>query len=320
MRLLLVIVNYRTADLTLQAAEAALSQLRELDPGGGSMQMCIVDNDSGDDSADILETAVAERDWGSHVRVHRSERNGGFAYGNNQAIRPALAGDDPPDFVYLLNPDAVPDPGCVGTLLDFMQDHPDAGIVGSRVHGGDGEARPTAFRFPTLASELEDGVRTGLVTRLLSRWMVSPPPPGEPTAVDWLSGASLMIRREVFESVGLFDEGYFLYFEETDLCHRAHRAGWNNYYVPEAGVMHIGSVATGLGARRTRRPAYWFDSRARYFRKNYGDAYLHAANAVWATGLGAWQLRRRVQGLEDHQPEHVLGDLIRHSLGREPSP
>ena len=314
MKLLVVIVNYRTADLTIEAVQAAMPQLQGLDPEGGQMAIHIVDNESGDGSYEKLRAAVEEHGWQERVQVIASPKNGGFAYGNNVAIRPALEWEQPPELFYLLNPDAVPDPGCIATLLSFMEGHPDCGIAGSRVHGGDGKARPTAFRFPSVASELESGLRLGLVTRLLSDRIIAPPPPAQATQVQWLSGASLMIRRELFETVGVFDDTFFLYFEETDLCLRSHRAGWKNYYVPEAGVMHIGSVATGLGDKKKRRPGYWFDSRMHYFRKNHGLGYLLAANATWATAFAAWRVRRRLQRRPDEDPEHLLSDFLRHSL------
>ena len=113
--------------------------------------------------------------------------------------------------------------------------------------------------------------RIGLVSRLLRRSIVAPPPARVACRVDWLAGASMMIRRPVLDEAGLFDEAFFLYFEETDLCRRALAAGWSTWYVPESRVAHIGSASTGM-KRREPRPAYWFASRRHYLRKHDGCA------------------------------------------------
>ena len=108
---------------------------------------------------------------------------------------------------------------------------------------------------------------------LLERYRVPPPPRNKAHRTDWVNGASMMIRREVFETVGLMDEEYFLYFEETDFCRRVVRAGWPIWHVPASRVVHLEGQSTGVtGADLAKkpRPKYWFDSRARYFRKNLG--------------------------------------------------
>ena len=309
MKVLVVIVNYRTSTLAVQAVEAALGQLETV---GGSI--VVVDNDSRDGSYRHIVDAVRERGWGDRVEVIQAPRNGGFGYGNNLAIRRALAADHPPEFIYLLNPDAFPDEGAIVRLVSFLQTHPQAGIVGSFTHGVDGTPHRTAFRFPTVMSEFESGLRLGIVSKLFHRWVVAPPIPEQTTEWDWLSGASLMLRRAVFESSGLFDEDFFLYFEETDLCWRARQQGWSAHYVRESSVAHVGSASTGIQDHERRMPPYWFASRRHYFRKTRGTPYLWAANLAWLLGFSGWRIRRRLQGKPDRDPPHMLRDFLRHNF------
>jgi GT2 family glycosyltransferase len=128
-----------------------------------------------------------------------------------------------------------------------------------------------------------------------------------------------MVRREVFETVGLMDEGYFLYFEETDFCRRARRAGWPVWHVPASRVVHLEGQSTGVtGANLAKkpRPAYWFDSRARYFRKHLGPGYALLADVIFAVGFGLWRIQRRVRGKSDPDPPGLLRDFVRHAARR----
>jgi GT2 family glycosyltransferase len=214
MKLLAVIVNYKTPQMTLEALTALVRELGTI-PGSRGI---VVDNDSTDGSYEKILEAVESRGWSNLIEVVRSDKNGGYGYGNNFGIRRGLAASDPPDYVYLLNSDAFPDPGSVRVLVDFLDTHPAVGIAGSYIHGPDGTPHETAFRFPTWVSELEQPLGIGAVSRVLNRWVLALPIPKQAQQVDWLAGASMMIRRRVLEEVGLFDEAFFLYFEETDFC------------------------------------------------------------------------------------------------------
>lgn len=314
MKVASVTVNYKTAELTLRAVEAALA---DLEPLGG--RALVVDNDSGDGSGERITDEIARRGWSDRVSLLRSPKNVGFGAGNNIAFRHALTWDDPPDFFYLLNPDAQPDPGTIRTLLEFMQRRPEVGLAGSKVRHEDGSLRLSAFRFPGVLSEIEAGLRLGVASKMLERWRVWRPAPTETSAVDWVSGASVMIRREVLEQVGMFDESFFLYFEETELCLRALRAGWPTYYVVECEAEHIGQVSTQFKDNSRPRPVYWFDSRRHYLRKSHGPAALLAANVAFASANALYQVRRRLQRKPDLDPPHFLRDFVRHSLRRADS-
>src|SRR5687768_16488864 len=125
MRLLIVIVNYRTASLTVDCLRSLEPEVRAA-PG---TRVVVTDNLSGDDSVPRLQAAVRDNGWNAWAEVMPLPRNGGFAYGNNEGIRPALESADPPDYVLLLNPDTVVRPGAIEALLDFMEARPAVGIA-----------------------------------------------------------------------------------------------------------------------------------------------------------------------------------------------
>jgi N-acetylglucosaminyl-diphospho-decaprenol L-rhamnosyltransferase len=309
MKLLTVILNFRTPELTLQAIAAAERAMAKW----SDARIDVVDNDSQDGSFDAIRAGIAGYDP-ARVRLLASPRNGGFGAGNNHAIRAALAEDDPPELIYVLNSDAFPAEDAIDALVDFLDAHPSAGFAGSYIHGTDGRPHETAFRFPTVWSEIESGLGLGIVSRLLEKHRVPIlPMPTTTCEVDWLAGASLMMRASVLREIGLFDETFFLYFEETDLCRRAKRAGHTTWYVVESRVAHVGSASTGM--KRWRRiPTYWLDSRAYYFEKNHGTTYLRVANAVSAAAIGAFRVRRRLQGKPDPSPPGYFGDFVRYNL------
>lgn len=309
-RLLTVILNWRTADMTLEAVEAALREMEGL-PG----EIVVVDNESQDGSFEVMLEHARHRGWTAkgRVRVVQSGENGGFGAGNNFGIRMGLSDGTDPDLIYILNSDAFPDPGAIRALIDCLDTTPEAGFAGSYIHGPGGDPHLTSFRFPSIASEFEHAVKLGPVTRLLGRYAVPIPVPDRTREVDWLAGASLMMRREVLDEIGLFDERFFLYFEETDLCLRAARAGWKTIYVRESEVTHIGSVSTGMKSWG-RVPGYWFDSRLHYFVKNHGALYAGLATAAHVAGGLVWRLRCLVTSKKNTDPPHFLRSLLLHDL------
>lgn len=310
MRLLAVIVNYRTPDLALAAARGLVRALEPFPDG----RIVLLDNASDDGSLEALRRGVAGAGW-PRIEVRGSPRNGGFGYGVNRVVRPALAEPDPPDAFYLLNPDAVPAPDAVQALVGFLREHPQAGIAGSALCGTDGAPHASAFRFPSLASELERTVRLGALSRLLAHRRVPMDRASVPRPVDWVSGASMLVRREVFERIGLFDEEYFLYFEEMDLCRRAREAAFEVWSVPGSRVTHALAASTGFEDTTRPRAGYWFASRRRYWRKHHGRLLARLADAVWLLGFASWRLRRRIQRKPDPDPPHLLSDFARHALG-----
>jgi GT2 family glycosyltransferase len=310
-RLLAVLINYRTAAMTIESARALVPELRALPDA----RVVIVDNGSADGSFERLAAAARAEGWSDVATVVASERNRGFAGGINFALRPVLGTPSAPDYVYLLNSDAFVEPRALCALVEFMQAHPEVGICGSSIHGPEGEPHETAFRFPTVTGEFISRVPLWPFTPLLSRFTIALPIPTTPQAVDWLAGASMLIRREVFDAIGLFDEGFFLYYEETDFCLRARRAGFSTWYLPQSRVAHIGSESTGFKDATRPRAGYWFESRRRYLRKHGGNAYLLLANVMWVLSFGLGRLRRALKRLPDRDPPDLLKDFVRHNFG-----
>ncbi|MEF3048793.1 glycosyltransferase family 2 protein [Pseudotabrizicola sp. L79] len=309
-KVLTVILNWRTPDMTLRSVQAALTAMQGIDGA-----ITVVDNDSQDGSFEQMAAVVHARGWDratTPVQVVQAGWNGGFGAGNNVGIRAGLPGGARPDFVYILNSDAFPAPDAIRCLLDHLLAHPATGFAGSHIHGPEGDAHHTAFRFPSVAGEFEQAARFGPVSRLLRRFVVAPPLPLATTQVDWLAGASLMMRQDVLDQIGLFDETYFLYFEETDLCLRAARAGWPTDYVVESRVAHIGSVSTGMKEWQ-RIPGFWLDSRHYYYVKNHGTLKAAMATLAHLAGGLIWRLRALVQRRDVIDPPHYLTDLASHA-------
>src|SRR5439155_3090302 len=193
-------------------------------------EIVVVDNASDDGSLDIATATL------DHVHVIHNDRNTGFAVAANQGIRAATG-----DVVVLVNPDAVAAPGAVAALAAAIAAHPRAGVVGGFVRNPDGTVQPTKRAFPSLGQAALHGL-VGVV------W---PNNPGtraytladasfeEPRRVDWVAATAVAVRREAFEQVGGFDERFFFFVEDVDLCRRLADAGWEVWFEPRAEFTHI---------------------------------------------------------------------------------
>ena len=308
----IIILNYRTADLTIECLRSLVDEIQQI-----PARVLVPDNASGDGSVEKIKAAIASEGWKIWASVLPLGRNGGYAFGNNAGIRSFLESPDPPELIHLLNPDTTVRRGAVKVLAEFMTEHPKVGIVGSQLEDGKGARQASGFRFHTLFSELDGGLRLGLVSKLIAHRAVVLPASTVAWQVEWVSGASMMVRRPVFDSIGLLDEGYFLYFEEVDFARRAAQAGWECWVEPRSRIVHVQAAATevdGPKSKEKRRPTYWFDSRRRYFVKHHGPAYAMAADALWATGYLTWRARRILQGKPDPDPPKLLRDFILNSV------
>jgi GT2 family glycosyltransferase len=306
-----IIVTYKSAAFTIECLRSISG---ELETPGMKIRAIVVDNASGDLPA--IGQAVEAAGWSSWVTLLLSPRNGGFAYGNNRGIECAIATGNP-SYFYLLNPDTQVRPGAIGTLVRYLEQHPDCGIAGSGIENQDGSAWPIAFRFPTLLGELDIALSFGVFTRLLGDRTIVMNMTDAHEQVDWISGSSMMIRPSVIASIGGMDEGYFLYFEETDFCRRARDAGFTTWYVPESRVMHIGGQSTKVTDLRDgvkRLPEYWFASRRRYFALSFGVGHAMAIDilALFAYALG-WVKRILLRRQHTVVP-HFIRDLVRNSI------
>ncbi len=290
MRLAAIFVNYRTPELTLTAVTKLLAELSDV----GEHHILVVDNDSQDGSVEAISAGIQERGLSKAVTVLAAPRNGGYGYGINFAVAYAGKLPSPPAYFYIINTDAVPDPGSVRKLVDFMDAHPDAGLAGSVVHGPEGDVQGAAFRFPTVLSELDDGAKLGIVSKLVRRHVVAMPTPAQSVEVDWVPGTSMLVRAEVFSGGVAFDEDFFLYFEEIDFAKQVAAAGWRTWFVADAPIAHLGSYSTGLNDGGKAWPDYYFDSRWRYFTKYHGARYALACSVVRAAGQSVYSAKCRL--------------------------
>lgn len=311
MKVLVVVVNYRTPDLVVDSLGSLQHEVEQI----GDMHVVVTDNDSGDGSVEVIRSAIEAKHWDWCTLIPLTF-NGGYGAGNNAGIRPYLDGEEPPDYVMLLNPDACVHRGAISELLAFMESHPDAGIAGTRVENADGTQAHSAFRFPSAASELVEGFKLGLLTKLLRNQQLLYELGDEAMQVDWVTGAAMMIRKEVMADVGLFDDEYFLYFDEVDFCFRASRAGWPAYYVPNSVVTHLQAQATGITDDREdklRYPSYWFDSRRRFFVRNRGKRQAMLADLAFLVGYTTFRARSVIQRKGSAEPPHFWRDFVRNS-------
>jgi N-acetylglucosaminyl-diphospho-decaprenol L-rhamnosyltransferase len=291
-RVLVSIINYRTAEMTIRCVGTVLSELEGL-----TGTVVVVDNASGDGSADLIEAWIADRDLGSRVRLIRSERNTGFSGGHNIGIGAGEA-----ELYLVLNSDAEVRPGFFRAMLAAAGARPEAGLFAPAIEREDGSVQDSCFRFPTPVSEFIRGANSGPVTKALARWTVSLGSYPAEADIRWASFACILLRAAMVREIGPLDEGYFMYFEDIDYCREARRRGWRIARVPEARALHLqggSGPVKKLSRARKRLPAYYYASRSRFFYRSYGRAGLVAPNMAW----GAVRLlaqTRRLFGVKVH--------------------
>lgn len=220
-----IVVSWNTRELLdrcLTSLQAEISNMEH--------QVFVVDNASSDGSADM----VAEKHhW---VRLIRNDSNLGFAMANNQAFWLASG-----DYVLLLNPDTEVKEGAIKKLLSFIESKPKAGVVAPQLLNTDGSIQRSCREFPTFAGMLYELCGLSRVfpeNETFGRYKMLSWNHDDERQVDQPEGACLLIRREALEQVGLFDEGFFMLFEEVDWCYRLKKAGWEIWFTPESKITH----------------------------------------------------------------------------------
>jgi len=261
------IVSYRCRDL-LRACLASLEQHAPACP----VSTCVVDNASGDGTA-----AMVVHEF-SHVTLIESETNRGFAAATNAAIRRGSA-----PYVLVLNPDTELRAGTLERLLDLMENRPEVGIAGCRLELEDGTFDHASRRsFPTLLGALGHFTGIGRVRRSgpLAQYRA---PDVERGPVDAVNGAFMLSRRSALEQVGLFDERYWMYMEDLDLCYRLKQAGWVTWYEPSVSALHIKGGST---RRRSSRLVVAFHAGMwRFYRCHIAQQRSTLVTAAVALGL-----------------------------------
>jgi GT2 family glycosyltransferase len=247
-----VIVNFNSGDDTRECLRTVAADLASVE-----WQAIVIDNASTDGSA----TRIEQR---PNVKVIVNAANRGFGAAINQGARTPAA-----PLLWLLNPDCRVEPGAFVALLETLDRHPDCAIAAPQLINADGSVQASARGEPTAWTGLfgRHGLLANIFPRsamtrrnLQSRDLVASG--AESTPVDWVMGASMLIRREMFDAVGGFDERYFLYWEDADLCHRLRQRGWSTRFVPRARVVHSGGASaktsSALAIRSFHRSAYLY--------------------------------------------------------------
>jgi N-acetylglucosaminyl-diphospho-decaprenol L-rhamnosyltransferase len=266
-----VIVSFNSRELL----RACLESLRA-HPPAAAMNVIVVDNASSDGSPEMVATDFPE------VRLHPSPRNLGFAAATNLGAR---LGGAP--FLLALNPDTRVTAGALDRVLDVMESRPPVAVAGPRLVREDGSLDHAARRsFPTPLSALGHfsglGRREG-APRALAAYRA---PEVESGPVDAVNGAFMLMRRPVFERLGGFDEGYWMYMEDLDLCYRVAEAGLQTWYEPSATVMHVKGGTTG-GSRSPRLTLAFHSGMFRFYRAHYAPRRSWPQNVVVYAGIAA---------------------------------
>jgi hypothetical protein len=286
MDLAVITVSYNTRELLADCLEAALAGLER---SGLEGEVWVVDNASRDGSAEMVRQRFPQ------VRLVTHDVNLGFAAGNNLALdRMGFGHRLSPRHVLFLNPDTRVVGQALGKLVAFLDATPRAGAAGARLIHGDGSFQHSAFRFPGLCQILVDffPLHHRLVeSRFNGRYPRRMYEAGQPFVVDHPLGAALMVRGLALAQVGGFDERFFMYCEEIDLCRRLWQAGWAIYAVPAAEIVHLVGRSTGQ-FREEMFVALW-RSRFLMFEKHENAAFRRAARWLVRLGLGAEARRAR---------------------------
>lgn len=293
--LAVIIVNWNTCALTLQALHSLYTDLATCN---FSSQVWVVDNASHDDSVSAIQAQFPQ----THLIV--SPQNLGFAGGNNAALR--ALGADLPSAVYLLNSDTITHTGATQMLYEALMRLPNAGVVGARLSYGDGSFQHSAFKFPDLAqlwidllpspARLYDSTINGRYPQNLYQQ-------NAPFLVDHTLGATMMLKREVIQETGLFDEQFHIYCEEIDWSWRIQKAGWQIYCVPSAHITHLGGQSTGQ--IRAQSILNLWTARLQLYAK-----YYPAWKMALAKQIIRWGMARKIRHAETEELRRTYQQVI----------
>lgn len=247
----IIIVNWNTKEYLLPCLKSIFKGGQ-----GTGWEVIVVDNGTRDGSREEVKKVFPS------AHLIENEKNFGFAKAANQGLQKASG-----RFILLLNPDAQVKNGAIERLVSFMDAHSDVGVAGAQLLNADGSKQNSIANFPSLGTEL--------LNKSLLRWLFPKKFPGkernysEPIEVDSVIGACMMVRRDALDQVGLLDEDYFLFLEETDWCYRMKKTGWKIYHIPQAEIYHFQGKSAETVKKRAR--VEFYRSRYHFFKKNRGN-------------------------------------------------
>lgn len=285
LKLSIVIINYKTPQLTIDCLASLLPELE-----GINSKAVVVDNASMDNSIELLQSWISEHDDSNKIDLIASSENSGFSGGNNTGIKHVDA-----QYYLLLNSDTTIRQGAISILLNAAKQDDTVGLISPRLEWPDATPQESCFRFHSPLSELISSANSGPITRLLKNFNVPYAVSGTQKYYDWTSFACVLIKAEVFSDIGFMDDGYFMYYEDVAFAYHAKQAGWKVLNVPEARVVHLrggSSPVKSQAIQRKRLPRYYYESRTRYFYQFYGHLGLLSANLLWSLGWAIASLRQ----------------------------
>ena len=248
----IALVNWNNRDFLKKCLKSIESANLNL-----NYEVVVVDHGSKDGSIEMLSREFP------HVKLIRNATNVGIARGNNQCIQ-----NSDGKYIYILNNDTIVNSSSIYSMLEFLENHPESAAAGGNLLNPDGSLQSSFCFFPTLKEEF-------LIVSHLGKRMnsIHPNYPGtwpEIREVDWLSSASIIVRRKAIEEIGLLDEDYFVYSDETDWQYRLWKAGWKVHYLPDENTIHFGGGSFTPGSKRF---TLVYRGRMLFARKHYGRLY-----------------------------------------------
>ncbi len=271
MDLSVIIVNWNVQELLKKCLASIERTTKNL-----SHEVFVIDNGSSDGSADMVRKQFPS------VNLIALDRTIGFAEANDQAIQKAQG-----EFVLLLNPDTEIMEGALTTTIRFMKEKPQCGIAGCKLLNTDKTLQPSVRRFPTLAAMAFIFLKMHHVAPnhpALKKYFAKDFDYEQEQTVDQVMGAFFMVRKKVFDAIGLLDKDYYIWFEEVDFCKRAKNKNWQVYYTPRATIVH--HKAKSFVQQSAVRKQIWFnDSAIRYFIKHDTPASALALLALYPISI-----------------------------------
>jgi len=277
MTISIIIINWNVKEL-LAACLDSIYQSNFDD----AIETIVVDNASGDDSVQMVRNQFPQ------VKLITNAENFGFAKGNNIGVAQSTG-----DFIFLLNPDTRLQPDTLSILLDYLQTHPDVGVVAPQLLWPDGRVQSSRRQFPTPATMMFESTLPEQWfprNRIARRYKLMDTPPVKIQRIDWAVGAAIFLRREAWETIGGLDETLFMYFEETDWFRRlADETQWQCHYLPQAKVTHYEGQSSGQVT--TARAIRFNRSKLRYARKHFGAGRAFTVRIVLLINFGGqWKI------------------------------
>jgi len=259
----IVVVSFNTVEYLTRCIDFIRKN-----PPTVSFEIFIVDNNSKDNSTEIVKEYYPE------VKLIENSENFGFSYANNQAIVRSRG-----KYILILNPDTVVTKGAIDQLVNYMEENPSTGAAGAKMLNFDGSMQYSCRRFPTIFNVFFGRqsvfMRFLPYNRISRKYLMMDNDYSRNIETDWVFGASMILRRRALEEVGIFDEDYFIFVEDTDLCYRMREKGWKVYFVADAVIFHH------LGVTREK---FWKTTvlnhnigMFKFFRKHYNpNVFLQA--------------------------------------------